>query len=531
MKQLFNYNKLISYSGKLLIVSKLILKPIMDAFGYGFSRNMVIDSIGNHDNALMGSYLLATTNNSITITGLLTTDILVPITKDGIVGIINTNNTISLINTLKYGAFEVYRNNILIGRYCLTERLGTQLINQYRGVGYLPNGLLNGTITSVWQKSNAYYSETNKTGYSIAGNGWFADSAGTQALTQYSIIPAYLDNPTKCLAWVGGVQQDLQFSGKARNSITVIPLSFECYSDRYWIAGVFTEPNLTSIRYDVYIRTTTLNGLTNSLFIQYNSTTHGLYINTAKKVGLNSGTSGVSLVSSLVLDNNTPYNIIATSTLAGRTLTVTNMLTGVSVTDTLAAAHGNISSGAFNVASSNIPDNRYTGVIGSIKLTINGIVRAILVPNQHGTSLIDTARKTTLSITGQSNYMHQASNCGIFPHIAQGYELWTNGTNYQMYPLADDGTSFITPAGYTLVETVAPNNMPSVADIRLSTVKYSLANSNDLYKAVPEAFNTDATVTPKVLSYSELSALTSNPNVSKSESNGKITNLKIIEKQ
>ena len=69
--------------------------------------------------------------------------------------------------------------------------------------------------------------------------------------------------------------------------------------------------------------------------------------------------------------------------------------------------------------------------------------------------------------------------------------------------------------------------MPSVADSRMSTFKYALANSYALRQSVPEAFDTTDPCAPKLLTYSELSALSVNPKVAKIEVNGKITNLTI----
>jgi len=57
--------------------------------------------------------------------------------------------------------------------------------------------------------------------------------------------------------------------------------------------------------------------------------------------------------------------------------------------------------------------------------------------------------------------------------------------DYQIYPLADDGTRIITPAGYSLVETVTAGNMPSVADSRFTTFKYALANSYAVRQSMP----------------------------------------------
>jgi hypothetical protein len=69
--------------------------------------------------------------------------------------------------------------------------------------------------------------------------------------------------------------------------------------------------------------------------------------------------------------------------------------------------------------------------------------------------------------------------------------------------------------------------MPSVADSRFTTFKYAFANSHEVRKLVPEAYNADATSSPKLLTYTELSALSANLKVEKTEVNGKITNLKI----
>lgn len=522
-------NKWLAWGGNLLKMPASLFTYIQSAFSNGFMRNMALSTIGGHNNALMGSYLLATTNNSITITGFLDTDTIWDLTTDAeMLNITKSNGLITLQNTKKYGAFEIRRNNIIIGKYCLTERLGTRLINQFMGTGFLPNGTLNGTITDCWQRSNAYYSETNKTGYSIAGAGWFADAGGTQSLTQYSFIPADLSNPTKCLAWVGGVQQDLQFIGYARNNVSLVPIC------AYMNTGAPTNlPNNPS--------TIVMTKHHMRAFILHNGEDYALGGNTIVGSGgfgsgdsrncgviyydgdiyLSYGSTKTLKATSYKNYYGSPIEINAGFTNSYIYISVKNTLTGETRTN---SRNDFVGSFTRPVTAQIRSQDMYFAE--SFEYANDVLVRHNVV-NQHGTQIYDLTRKTTTAIAGTVTNALQNINCGVFPHISQGYELWTNGTDYRIYPLADDGTRIITPAGYTLVETIAAGAMPSVADSRLSTVKYSLANSNDLYKSVPEAFNTDATVTPKVLSYSELSALPNNIKVTKNEANGKITNLTI----
>lgn len=524
-------NKLLAWGSNILKMPDSLFTYIQSAFSNGFIRNMALSTIGGHDNALMGSYLLATTNNSITIAGFLATDVVWDLTTGTeMLNITKTNGLITLQNTYKYGAFEVRRVGATIGRYCLTERLGTILINQFRGAGFLPHGTLNGTITNCWQRSNTYYAETNKTGYSVAGAGWYADATGTQALTQYSFIPADLANPTKCLAWVGGVQQDLQFIGYARNNISLIPYSFYCNVDRRWQVAPYSGTSLTHAMkfYGVVpastvarqlfgtIDITTFDGARtlflrgNILYLYYKEISlYDTLYHLGVPVIITGGWDGYKFylkqeypLTGIVYIKNSTAESTPTQ------LTITSRATAIG------------SSGASS-------KNLFNGYIACVQELVNDVLIHNYIPNQHSPSFIDTTTKSVYTPNGAITNLYQNINCVVFPHIQQGYELWTSGTDYQMYPLADDDTRIITPAGYNLVETVAAGNVPSVADSRLSTVKYSLANSNDLYKVVPEAFNTDATVTPKVLSYNELSALTSNIKVTKTEANGKITNLTI----
>lgn len=60
-------NKLLAWGSNILKMPDSLFTYIQSAFSNGFIRNMALSTIGGHDNALMGSYLLATTNNSITI--------------------------------------------------------------------------------------------------------------------------------------------------------------------------------------------------------------------------------------------------------------------------------------------------------------------------------------------------------------------------------------------------------------------------------------------------------------------------------
>ena len=525
-------NKWLAWGGNLLKMPASLFTYIQSAFSNGFMRNMVLSTIGGHDNALMGSYLLATTNNSITITGFLATDTIWDLTSNAEMQNINkANGLITLQNTYKYGAFEVRRGGVTIGKYCLTERLGTRLINQYRGAGFLPNGSLNGTITNCWQRSNAYYCETNKTGYSIADAGWFADSGGTQALNQYSFIPADLANPAKCLAWVGGVQQDLQYQGYARNNVSLIPISFKGNGSACWYVEAFGG---TVLSHKIVCYFTTDGNNVSPLYdagTQGGGTLRSLIYNGAlARVTISYSTGSVYTTLPIILLTNAPLRAEGSYNNGTITIKVTDLRTGIDYKKSTVVGSGSITIASRRTAIGIVESSGsycFRCTITEIQEYADNVLINRYIPNQHGTTFINTVNKTSYTASNTVTNLQQNINSGIFPHISQGYELWTNGTDYRIYPLADDGTRIITPAGYTLVETIAAGAMPSVADSRLSTVKYSLANSNDLYKSVPEAFNTDATVTPKVLSYNELSALTSNIKVTKTEANGKITNLTI----
>ena len=78
MSNLYKINgNLLALSGKLSKFPTVLINYIADVFGYGWDRNRAIDTLGTQNNALMGGYLLATSNTTITISGLLTTDTLV----------------------------------------------------------------------------------------------------------------------------------------------------------------------------------------------------------------------------------------------------------------------------------------------------------------------------------------------------------------------------------------------------------------------------------------------------------------------
>lgn len=523
--RLYSLNKqFINLKGKLLALPKLIKAFIMDALGYGWDRNRAIDTIGTHNNALMGGYLLAASNTTITISGLLKTDTLISLTTNGLVGTIATNNIISFTTGNNYGAFEVYRGTTRIGRYCLTERQGLQIINQT--TGGLPNGLLGGTTTTVWQRSNAFYCETNHSGYSISGTGWVT-SAGS-ALTVGTIIPADPLNLTKCMAWVSGVQQDLQYVGKAKNSVSVVPLSTWCNADRYWVVGNLATSNTTSIEYTVYITPQNTTGV--ALIVgQLYSNTHAIYyVGEDRHIGMNVGVSGAVYRSNNMFFGTT-YKIVAGFINSNIYITVTDVKTGYTQTKNWTASHTDVTSAPFYVGSANDGTLKYMGYFAGLELRINGILKLSAIQDQHSTSLINTANGSILVANGVTTNQLQNVDLVYDAFNQTGYELWYNGTDYLIYPLSSTGTRIITPAGYTLDETVTAGNMPSVADSRMSTFKYALANSYALRQSVPEAFDATDLCAPKLLTYSELSALSANPKVIKTEVNGKITNLKIIQ--
>ena len=516
-------NKLFSANGLLAIFP--LVNYIVNAFSNGWDRNRAIDVTGGvNNNALMGGYLLAASNTTLSITGILTTDTIIALTPNGLVGTVAVTGTMTFVAGQSYGAFEVYRGGALIGRYCLTERQGLILINQYTGAGALPNAGIGGTTTTVWQRSNAFYSETNERGYSISGTGWVTGTGA--AIAVGTIIPADLVNATKCLAWVGGVQQDLQNVGRAKNSISVVPYATYCNGDRYWILGTLTNNNTTNIEYEVYIRTAIVPSNPTSIVAQLYSNTHGIYIS-SKKIALNFGVHYTILRSDYILSDYTSYKIVAGVTQSQAYVTVIDQFTGAASTNTMSTPHGNIESGNFYIASFNDLTGKFTGYIGNIKITVNGLTKAYVVNNQHGTSFFNTITKLTHNINGVTENLLQNIDLVYNQFNQTGYEIWTNGTDYRIYPLASDGTRFITPAGYTIVETVTAGNMPSVADSRFTTFKYALANSYTVRNSVPEAYNEDAQATPKLLTYAELRALTSNVKVTQTEVNGKITNITI----
>lgn len=520
--RLYGLNKqFINLKGKLLALPKLTKAFIMDALGYGWDRNRALDSIGTHNNALMGGYLLAASNTVLTNIGLLTTDTIKALTTDGLVGTIISNGTISFIAGNKYGAFEIYRGTVRIGRYCLTERQGTILINQI--IGTTPSMAIGGTTTNIWQKSNDFYSEINGTGYSIAGVNW-TTNIGVQ-ITAGTFVPADLSNPVKCCGYVSGVQQDLQFVGKAKNSVSVVPLSTWCNADRYWIAGNLATPSTTSLEYTTYI---TPQNTTNNGFIigQLYSNTHSLsYIGVDRQVSMTVGVSGASYRSD-ALTFGTTYKIVTGFINSNIYMTVTDVKTGYTYTKNWTAAHTDVTSAPFRIGSANDGTVKYIGYFAGLELRINGVLKLSAIQDQHSTSLINTATGAILAANGITTNQLQNIDLVYNTFNQAGYELWANGTDYRIYPLASNGTRIITPVGYTLVETVSSGNMPSVADSRMSTFKYALANSYAVRQSVPEAFDTTDPCAPKLLTYSELSELSNNDKVFITDSNGKITNIK-----
>ena len=532
MRTPFRYgNRLFSLAGQLLIFPAL-KDFICNAFSYGWDRNRAIDSKGNHNNALMGGYLLAASNTVISIAGILTTDTIKALTKDGFVGSVTVNGTISFSTGLKYGAFEVYRGTVLIGRYCLTERQGLQIINQI--TGGLPNGLLGGTTTTVRQRSNAFYSETNERGYSISGTGWVT-SAGA-ALTVGTIVPADPANPTKCMAWISGVQQDLQFIGKARNSVSVVNTVHYFNNDRYYTCGTFGG-TVNSYELTIYC---SISPSSNNVSCLYATSTDGLssdrsiYYTTSQSRIFGCFRGTFIYVTYTVSDYGTPMSIKLKYNGADGviSLDVINMQTGIIYTK-ISTGHPSsytLSSATAFISSRNATDKllfSVAGYIARITEKANDIYISDYVPDQYTPIMLNRADKEQLALNGISTNILQ--NVDLVHNIFNqtGYELWYSGTDYRIYPLSSTGTRIITPAGYTLVETVTAGNMPSVADSRMSTFKYALANSYAVRQSVPEAFDATDSCSPKLLTYSELSALSGNIKVTKTEENGKITNLTI----
>lgn len=519
---IYKNKNLLALRGKLFKFPMVLVNYIADIFSHGWDRNRALDSIGTHNNALMGGYLLAASNTVIAITGILTTDTIVPLTSGGNVGTVTVNGTISFTTGNKYGAFEVYRGTTRIGRYCLTERQGLQIINQI--TGGLTNGLLGGTTTTIWQRSNAFYSETNERGYSVAGTGWVTNAGA--AIAVGALVPADMVNPTKCLAWVGGVQQDLQNVGRAKNSISVVPYATYCNGDRYWIAGNFATQNTTSLEYTVYITPQNTTG-TGFIVGQLYSDSHSIiYAGVSRVVGITIGVAGKGYFSD-ALTLGTSYKIVAGFINNNVYMIVIDLKTGYTYTKNWNDTHTDVSSAPFYIASANNGTFKYIGYLTGLRLTINGVLKLHAVQDQHSTNLINTATGVIMTANGITANLLQNIDLGYNQFNQTGYELWTNGSDYRIYPLASDGTRIITPAGYTIVETVTAGNMPSDADSRFTTFKYALANSYAVRNSVPEAYNADEQATPKMLTYAELSALSSNIKVTKTEVNGKITNITI----
>lgn len=539
--RLYSLNKqFINLKGKLLVLPKLIKAFIMDALGYGWDRNRAIDTLGTNNNALMGGYLLAASNTVIDITGILTTDTIKALTKDGLVGSVVVTDRISFTTGNKYGAFEVYRAGTLIGRYCLTERQGLQIINQV--TGGLPNGLLGGTTTTVWQRSNAFYSETNERGYSISGTGWVT-SAGA-ALTVGTIIPADPLNPTKCMAWVSGVQQDLQYVGKAKNSVSVVPLTSYYNEDRYYM---FQTPaySATNLEVTAIIYAPTIS---NSPSGEY--TIFGRYANTS---GITAGYTLQFLIFpktyfARVIGSNSSEEIcieipkFSTNPLEFNLKFISNTYKEFSVTDLITREKRTSRLSTPKLPRIDMLATSYTigaltnfdsfsrffkGYIQNVSIKVNGQYIIQTSPDRYSINLLNLADKTQLTLVGISTYLLQNVDLVYNAFNQTGYELWYNGADYRIYPLASDGTRIITPAGYTLVETVTAGNMPSIADSRFTTFKYALANSYAVRQSVPEAYDATDPCAPKLLTYAELSALSANPKVIKTEADGKITNIKI----
>ena len=524
---IYKNKNLLALKGKLFKFPTVLINYIADIFSHGLDRNRAIDSVGNHNNALMGGYLLAASNTVIAITGILTTDTIIPLTSGGNVGTVTVNGTMSFTAGSKYGAFEIYRAGTLLGRYCLTERQGLHIINQV--TGGLPNGLLGGTTTTVWQRSNAFYCETNHTGYSISDTGWVT-SAGA-SLTVGTIIPADPANPTKCMAWVSSVQQELQYVGKAKNSVSVVPIS-------HYISSGNQVNSVLSAGYTI------TSHYIHAIFIPINipTTGNGGSLGGCGVVPLPDNRSrGLKLLGNWVsyIKQNEELCKVNITSLIGEALEVTATYNGATTTAILSVK--NIKTG-YTIVSTNTssPTSIIASAVQSIcggggasfyisKCTeiINGINIMDIVCSQHAAVFYDVFKSTTLSVAGVTTNLLQNIDLVYNTFNQTGYEIWTNGTDYRIYPLASNGTRIITPAGYTLVATVTAGNMPSVADSRMSTFKYALANSYAVRQSVPEAFDTTDQCAPKLLTYSELSALSANPKVIKTEADGKITNIKI----
>lgn len=514
---IYKNKNLLALKGKLFKFPTALINYIADIFSHGWDRNRTIDTLGTNNNALMGGYLLAVSNTTITISGLLITDTLLALTTNGLVGTIATNNIIRFTAGNKYGAFEVYRGTSRIGRYCLTERQGLQIINQV--TGGLSNGLLGGTTTTVWQRSNAFYSETNERGYSISGTGWVT-SAG-ETLTIGTIIPADPLNPTKCMAWVSSVQQDLQYVGKAKNSVSVVPITFVGTSNSKWGEGSYAL-NCTKHEIECVLKVGTQTfaniygydfnvGTGSKSLMTRDNTRWQLVYPTTFLDNFHIEANGIFKVRA-GFDSGTMY-VEATNLITGRSETVTKQYgsSTLIVPNTWADIFKNCTDWGF----------------GYIKESIDGIVVRHYVADQHTTKMFNLVSGAQLSLTGVSTNMQRNVDLLYMTYVLSGYELWTNGTTYLIYPLKYNGTRIITPAGYALVETVTAGNMPSVADSRMSTFKYALANSYAVRQSVPDAFDTTDPCAPKLLTYTELSALSANPKVTKTEVNGKITNLTI----
>lgn len=523
MSNLYKFkNRLLDLGGGLYKFPVDMIRTICNAFDQGWDRNRAIDIIGTHNNALMGGYLLAASNTTITITGILTTDLILPLTVGGLVGTVAVNNTISFTTGSNYGAFEVYRAGALIGRYCLTERTGLRLINQYTGIGALPNGLLGGTTTTVWQRSNAFYCETNQRGYSISGTGWVTNAG--EAIAVGAIVPADLVNTTKCLAWVGGVQQDLQYVGRAKNSVSVVPYTFYCNADRYWniinnYSGTFSSHR---IEFCGTLEATTVGLIYCTSLDSTQTSSRSLYQASANNtVTLYYYQINIGISISPLLGR--PITIVGGFDNGYLYITATDLLTGYQIHNSTTVAQTTIAITAFWSRAGNNIKGHYS----YIKEYADGVLKAHIVPDQHSTSMICLSQKLSKTITGVTTNIYANVDLINNNYNAAGYELWINGADYRIYPLASNGTRIITPAGYTLVETVTAGNMPSVADSRFTTFKYALANSCVLRNSVPEAYNSDAQATPKLLTYAELRALDDNVKVVQTEINGKITNMTI----
>lgn len=532
-----HHDRLVAMHGKLVRFPNVV-QLVMNVFNeLGYWYNRAIDKVaGNQRNPIMGSYLLAATDNIIAITGFLATDTVHDYVSDiELTNISKANGAITLTYLEKYSAFKIKRSGVVIGEYMLTERQGSRLINRFRGDNFLANGTLTGTLTTIWGKANKYYSSSNIDGYSIAGTGWFADAGLTQSLTTGTFIPADLVNTTKCLAWTSGGQQDLQFLGRSKNNMAVIPYSFYCNADRHWNGNTYGA-TVTTHKLTVYcvviksatagvlygstgnVGSTTVRSLILPVTGTLDSVTVGYYSNKTAYVSL-FGWYGDPLKIEGGYNNGLVYT------------RVTNLKTGeIRYTEVqYTVGQQVIASSQTRVASSNTTlTQRFTGYISRATEEADGVIIDDFVNCQHTTNMYDLVAKTTHALQGVSTDIYQNVDLFNLSYVQTGYEIWTNGSDYRIYPLASDGTRFITPAGYTIVETVAAGNMPAVADLRLSTFKYSLPNSYECYSRVPEAYNTDSENTAKVLSYSELLALNANSYVTLTESNNKISNFKIL---